>query len=305
MAKYNLGVPSSSVTNTMGTPGIAGVNTKAGQNFSLPTESQQSGGFFGTKGGKILAGVLGGGLGLLGAGIISSHTKKVRAARALQDQGLQNLMNMDMTPEQQQALAQSNVMANQGMDAASLQIAREEQARGQNAAFSALGGRRSMLSAMPGLMVSSGDFAKRLAAQNAMIRRDNQMSNIGLKMQYGQQANALTQMKNEALINKGTADRDRLNQTATGALNAVGNIAGSVIKAFSDFRLKDNITLIGKSESGLNIYTFEYKGQEGLYEGVMAQELIGTKYNDAILTMDNGMYAVDYSKLDVQFKRLN
>ncbi len=226
---YNLGVPASSVTNTMGTPGISGVNTKARQNYSIPTEDQQSGGFFGTKGGKILAGVLGGGLGLLGAGIISSHTKKVRAAKAMENQGLQNIMNMDMTPEQQQALAQSNVMANQGMDAASLQIAREEQARGQNAAFSALGGRRSILSAMPGLMVSSGDFAKRLAAQNAMMRRENQMSNIGLKMQYGQQANALTQMKNEALINKGTADRNRLNQTVTGALNAVGSIAGSLI----------------------------------------------------------------------------
>jgi len=226
---YNLGVPASSVTNTMGTPGIAGVNTKAGQNYNIPTENQQSGGFFGTTGGKILAGVLGGGLGLGIAGLISSHTKKVRAAKAMENQGLQNLMNMDMTPEQQQALAQSNAMANQGMDAASIQLATQEQARGMNMAFKALGSRRSALAGIPGLAVSSSDFATRLAAQNAMMKRENQLSNIGLNMQYGQQANALTQMKNEALINKGTADRNRLNQTVTGALNAVGSIAGSLI----------------------------------------------------------------------------
>jgi len=224
MANYNLGVPSSSLTNNMGTMGIKGV-----QNYSIPTESQQSGGFFGTKGGKILSGILGGAAGLGLAGIISGHTKKVRAAKAMEEQGLQNIMNMEMTPEQQQALAQSNAMANQGMDAASQQLAMQEQARGMNLAMSGLRGRRSALAGIPGLNVSSNDFALRMAAQNAMMKRENQQSNIGLKMQYGKDVLGLQQMKNEALINKGTADRNRLNQTVTGALNAVGSIAGSLI----------------------------------------------------------------------------
>ena len=208
-----------------------------------------------------------------------------------------------MAPEQQQALSQSNAMANQGMDTASLQIAREENARGQNAAFAALGGRRSALSGIPGLMVSSGDFAKRLAASNAMMKRENQVSNIGLKMQYGQQANALQMSKNEALINKGVADRSRLNQTLSSAATAAAQIIPSLFK--SDYRLKNNITFTGKSKDGINIYTFGYKGEDGLYQGVMAQDLIGTKYNDAVVSMSDGMYAVNYSKLDVQFKRLN
>lgn len=304
MAKYNLGVPSSSVTNTMGTPGIAGVNTSANQNYSIPTESQQSGGFFGTKGGKILSGVLGGAAGLGLAGIISSHTKKVRAAKAMEAQGMQNLMNMDMTPEQQQALAQSNAMANQGMDAASQQLATQEQARGMSTALRALGTRRSALAGIPGLAASSSDFALRLAAQNAMMKRENQMSNIGVKMQYGRDVLGLQQMKNEALINKATADRSRLNQTISSAASAAAQIIPSLFTK-SDYRLKDNITLVGKSEEGLNIYTFGYKGEEGLYQGVMAQDLLETKHSNAVHTMDNGMYAVDYSKLDVQFKRLN
>ena len=195
------------------------MNTSGMDNTVTPEKYKKT--FFQTAGGIALTGGLGA---LIGMG--QRHAQKLARAKQQEQQGMQNLMNMQMAPEQQQALTQSNTMANQGMDAASLQIAREENARAQNAQFSALGGRRSALSSIPGLMISSGDFAKRLAASNAMMKRENQVSNIGLKMQYGQQANALQQMKNEALINQGTAERSRLNQTLTSGLNAVGQIAG-------------------------------------------------------------------------------
>lgn len=195
--------------------------TTSGMNNTVTPEKYKKT-FFQTAGGIALTGGLGA---LIGMG--QRHAQKIARAKQQEQQGMQNLMNMEMAPEQQQALTQSNAMANQGMDAASLQIAREENARGQNAAFAALGGRRSALSSIPGLMVSSGDFAKRLAASNAMMKRENQVSNIGLKMQYGQQANALQQMKNEALINQGTAERSRLNQTLSSALSAAGSIAGA------------------------------------------------------------------------------
>jgi hypothetical protein len=75
----------------------------------------------------------------------------------------------------------------------------------------------------------------------------------------------------------------------------------------SDIRLKHNIQLIGVSELGINIYTFEYIekiGMEGTYQGVMAQELIGTKYESA-LVFDGEYYKVDYSKLDVEFIKIS
>jgi hypothetical protein len=73
----------------------------------------------------------------------------------------------------------------------------------------------------------------------------------------------------------------------------------------SDIRYKENLTLIGISNSGLNIYTFNYKNEEGLYQGVIAQELIGTKFEDALSKNSEGLYEVDYSKIDVEFKKIN
>ena len=79
-------------------------------------------------------------------------------------------------------------------------------------------------------------------------------------------------------------------------IGAIGTFAGS------DKRLKKNIKLIGKSPSGLKIYAFEYIDKffgDGIYQGVMSNEIP----NDAVI--NNGGYdRVDYSKLDVEFKKL-
>ena len=69
----------------------------------------------------------------------------------------------------------------------------------------------------------------------------------------------------------------------------------------------ENIKLIGVSKLGINIYTFEYIkeiGLEGTYQGVMAQELIGTKFESALI-LNEEYYAVDYSKLDVEFIKIS
>jgi len=68
----------------------------------------------------------------------------------------------------------------------------------------------------------------------------------------------------------------------------------------SDIRLKTNIEFIGKSISGINIYTFNYVNKKGKYEGVMAQEVPW-----ASIKNENGYLSVDYSKIDAKFKRLN
>ena len=68
----------------------------------------------------------------------------------------------------------------------------------------------------------------------------------------------------------------------------------------SDMRLKEDIKLEGKSPSDINIYSFKYKGEEGRYEGVIAQEVPW-----ASVVGDDSHLMVDYSKLDVEFKRLN
>ena len=75
--------------------------------------------------------------------------------------------------------------------------------------------------------------------------------------------------------------------------------AGGFGNLFSDIRLKDNVKLVGKSPSNINIYTFNYKGSDDTYQGVMAQEVPW-----ASSLHDNGYLMVDYSKTDVEFRRL-
>jgi len=75
--------------------------------------------------------------------------------------------------------------------------------------------------------------------------------------------------------------------------------AGGFGNLFSDVRLKDNVELVGKSPSNINIYSFNYKGSKDKYEGVLAQEVLWAS------TEHDGYIMVDYSKLDVDFRRLN
>ena len=70
--------------------------------------------------------------------------------------------------------------------------------------------------------------------------------------------------------------------------------------SFSDQRLKEDIRLIGKSPMGVNVYSFKYKQLPGRYMGVMAQEVPWARHET-----DTGYYAVDYSKVDVEFRRLH
>ena len=85
--------------------------------------------------------------------------------------------------------------------------------------------------------------------------------------------------------------------TISSAVTAVGTFFTT---RFSDVRLKEDIRLVGKSPTGINIYSFKYKQSAGTYEGVMAQEVPWARQ-----MTDTGFYMVDYSKVDVEFRRLN
>ena len=68
---------------------------------------------------------------------------------------------------------------------------------------------------------------------------------------------------------------------------------------YSDERLKENITFI-ETKNGLNVYSWNYIWDSATrYVGVIAQELIGTKFANALVTDANGFYMVNYSKLPI------
>jgi hypothetical protein len=68
---------------------------------------------------------------------------------------------------------------------------------------------------------------------------------------------------------------------------------------YSDQRLKDNVEFL-RTEGDLNVYSYTYKwNKDKKYIGVIAQELLGTKYESALGTDRGGYYFVDYSQLPV------
>jgi hypothetical protein len=60
-----------------------------------------------------------------------------------------------------------------------------------------------------------------------------------------------------------------------------------------------NIKFIGM-QNGLKLYTWNYKWDSKVtHKGVIAQELLGTKYESALSKDKNGFYMVNYSKLPI------
>ena len=67
---------------------------------------------------------------------------------------------------------------------------------------------------------------------------------------------------------------------------------------FSGIRLKENVELIGKSPSNINIYKFNYKNNPTTYQGAMAHEVPW-----ASVKHSNGYMMIDYNQIDVEFKK--
>lgn len=76
----------------------------------------------------------------------------------------------------------------------------------------------------------------------------------------------------------------------------VGSLIGGLGSLFSDRRLKTDISVIGQTFDGLDIYRFKYRGDPRWYIGFIAQE-IEQIIPDAVSTADNGFLMVDYGKV--------
>ena len=89
----------------------------------------------------------------------------------------------------------------------------------------------------------------------------------------------------------GSKSSSKNSSQAGGSFNSLG---------FSDIRLKENIELIGKSPSNINIYKFNYKDNPTTYQGAMAHEVPW-----ASVKHSNGYMMVDYNLIDIEFKKYN
>jgi hypothetical protein len=56
---------------------------------------------------------------------------------------------------------------------------------------------------------------------------------------------------------------------------------------------------------GVKVYTFKYLwDKHTIYAGVIAQDLIGTEFANALSMDENGYYVVDYDKLPVKMMEI-
>lgn len=65
----------------------------------------------------------------------------------------------------------------------------------------------------------------------------------------------------------------------------------------SDRRTKEDITRVGKTDSGLPIYTYRYKGGGLMEMGVMAQDVL-KEQPEAVAHTPEGLMAVDYGQIE-------
>ena len=238
--------------------------------------------------------------------------------------GLENTME-DLTVNKQQAefeaqqfaQSQSNILSGlkeasggSGIAALAQSLAQQGQIAAQKSAASIgmqeSANQRAAAAEAGRLQTQEAKGGSDIALQKAQGQAD-----VDSKIASGAQVSQQLEMKKQgALLEMEMSEFDKAQAATAGAqaqkdqgvddiISGVGDLALKAV--MSDRKLKKNIKLIGKSPSGINIYLFEYIDKvfgEGVYQGVMSDELS----NDAVISGKYDM--VDYSKIDVEFKKI-
>jgi len=219
-------------------------------------------------------------------------------------------------------------MADTGMPEAQRQQAQQQIERSGANAMAAASSRGAGMQMLAGIQGNQNQAFGNLAAQDAMMANQNQqgymsaLGNLGAAEGMAEQYNQLLPYEqqlayaqglegsaiqnqmgvyNQAYMNS-AANQQQLMDMAGMVLNGGGTVASIA----SDIRLKENISHTGYSKNGIPIYQWRYKGDNPkTYSGTMAQDLLELGYEDAVVTMESGFFAVDYSKIDVDFKTIS
>jgi len=84
---------------------------------------------------------------------------------------------------------------------------------------------------------------------------------------------------------------------------AASMILAPVLPPLSDARLKTDITRVGTADNGLPLYHFRYVGQDQLWEGVMAQDVLS--HTPGAVVDLGGYYGVNYDMLGLQMRAVD
>lgn len=134
--------------------------------------------------------------------------------------------------------------------------------------------------------------------QGMSVGNQTIMQGQGLKVQgLGGVLNSQTSYAN---ANQGDSMGSLLGGMGGAALGAA-----KLYTAFSDRRLKENISLVGRDDrTGLNLYEFTYiNGDGSRYVGVMADE-VESLFPSAVAYDEMGFASVNYGMLGIEFKEV-
>jgi len=139
-------------------------------------------------------------------------------------------------------------------------------------------------------------------SSNGSITNNGTWSNPGQSGLAG--GNTVTGPQWAAIVNSYNTIRQDCVCNSDCHCNTVCSCYGNCGCNYSDERLKENIKLID-TRGDLNVYSYTYLWDKTkTFMGVIAQELLGTKYESALGKDSNGFYFVDYSQLPVKFKEV-
>jgi hypothetical protein len=131
---------------------------------------------------------------------------------------------------------------------------------------------------------------------------------VGATGGFGQQIGQSLAQKGAAEAGEQFAPALARQQLLQGGLQAAGALGAGVF--MSDKQVKENIEIVGKSESGIPIVEFNYIEGIGFnekirYRGVIAQDVVNIKPEAVIMDKTLGLLEVDYSKIDVKMEVVN
>ena len=144
-----------------------------------------------------------------------------------------------------------------------------------------------------------------LQQREGLERLEREGRRIPIDFQAQQMQTMIGMQQQEMMMNKELQQKYYEGEMGrySSALDTAVGIQGQMAGMLSDRRLKKNIKHIGNSPSGIRIYKFEYIDDnlgKGMYQGVMSDEIP----KEAVIKHSSGYDAVDYSKLDVEFKNI-
>lgn len=155
---------------------------------------------------------------------------------------------------------------------------------------------------MPG--ASAGAYGVATGAGSAAIGSQG-MAGQQMMQGMGQAGGLMMQGANAQISGLGNVLNSQTSLYAQGMSNQsamMGGILGAA-SSFSDRRLKENIVKVGEKGT-INIYEFNFKGDETRYQGVMADEVKAVMPHAVSTDSLTGYLKVDYSLIGLEMKEV-